>query len=471
MELTELIEGKPFLLMVLRKNYDIANARFFVRMGRESAESISAGCFRMSLKILRLPLVQRYAIPIRLPQDCKTTFVEILDASQDISCLYTLCNKEFSNPYHTGEQKETIVEMEMDEGKSANVENFFLKETYDLTDMSFKFERCGKPTKSDHSSKIKKQLESELRSNNHFFVETPDTDMVSGIYWINEKHWRLINDDGFMTTVAPESLYPSHAAVCMRGTLRQLHLAYLRGLRGEHDAKLPPDYITFPQLPDLLCIPPYVAVHHETVVALATLSHPGFTLDTVKIDYASSGVLSTRRGHYSIEKEIENPLSLWYNKYMRERWGLSEYVRYRRVLNMSSQEFSTNSNEWGRFYVQGGVIVGIVHPEGDVYGEVNIDLEPLNIMRARLRQLSQLPEASPNILDQVLTEGGLGRPSYVCYYNVVNGRMYISHPYFPYGKCLILHSDHLTEKEVELLRGKALKAADSLARYSVIKSK
>lgn len=457
--------------------------------------------FRLEYRLVRLPFSQRYALPVPLKTEYKTTYVEVLDASNDISCVYAQRHMEYLNPYEIKKSVETVVEVQEvsvntrtgdGQPKEDDLNSNMIAAVRKILNKSNETPLDIQIVKEDQKTVVPVnpilQYEAEYQSQQVVFIENKDAFMITGVFWANAEHWRACNEE-LLTPPSIHSLYPVNAAANMPSLLRQLHMIYVLSLKRSavYDSLLPqdiPNRIIYPHLPalDLNVLNDVLdSVKEEATTALAMV-YSGVDLpltETLLTDYENTGALVTRVGLYATDTTdvLANPLTPWLNKSVRRRWGMVDYVK-ERIHYGKTYPLSQTDSEWGRFFVKNGTIVGVLHPSGQTYGEIEHNTEPLQGLRIQLAKLENViwegGHWSNDTAEQVkkyvdgMIQQGLGETlTFVCYYNQESGFLYVSHPLFPPGTCIVFRPMESEYYELELLLNKVVKATESLTRYNI----
>lgn len=328
--------------------------------------------------------------------------------------------------------------------------------------------------------------------------------MVSGLYWKNAEHWETCYESDLWAAPSHESLLPIQGTANMPLLLRQLHMNYVSRLgkaNAKHDDPLPPDLLRagamYPQLMSLdsrVMNKLFDSVIEETRRALTGVFENATNPSSVRfrfVDYRDSVLLVTRRGLFGVEGgDVDgNPFSPLRNSYMCGRWGLNKYVDERYPLATGSKR-KLDRSRWGKFFVRNGRVVGVVHPTGHTYGQTRYDPEPLRMMRSQMKRIGEIDSGraaatggggggglstSPTssqlaavrkTVDEVIGQGLGPAITYVCYYDVGTGRVYLSHPLFTPGRCITLPPHPLTSPEMDLLLGAVRHAGSAIGLYS-----
>ena len=440
----------PVVLLVLAKDYDYKNANLFVRVGRESFEekgSVFSTAFRRENRLVRLPSVGSYAVPLRLNTGYRTTYIEVVDASHDISCVYLPRHGEYVNPYNVRETRETLIEVTTstlaDENSVCDDDNDrqaddndhdresevmrFVSSVFQMTeDREVQGQQGQQGQEQDNNgnnddgcqmivvenekkttrASVDPILASgaEYPSDRIVFVEAIGAEFITGVCWINSVHWSVCNDK-LLTAPLASSLYPVSASMDMPWLLRQLHVAYVEALGAEvlYDVAIPEDVsdrVIYPHLPLLnrdSLNQVYESVREETLCALA-MAYSDLNLpksEYLPTDYCNTAVLATSNGLYATGNKdiVGNPLSPWLNEHVRQRWGLRDYVRQRVYLGKTycAPDSQCPKRKWGRFVVYEGSITSINHPGGHTYGEEeSYNTRALQNLRAQLAKMQEI---------------------------------------------------------------------------------
>jgi len=509
-------ENAAVLLLVFHEKYSVKNARLLVRVGHESSKHggvVFTTVFREENNIIRLPLCCRYAIPVRLNAGYKTTFVEVLDTNTDTSCVFAGRHGEYVNPYGVKKSKEVVLEVTIpsakepasvhEEEKEADTHVLeFVSSVMKLADVTGKhYETPQRENEGEiYVTEEREQelpvdpileLESQYESCQPVFLENVESKMITGVYWCNERHWKMCNTELF-TAPLSDSLYPINAAWSMPILLRQLHMCFIESIETNvmynyvlpHDVS---DRVNFPHLPLIdatILNDLYTGIVREVIEALTLIYRdiPFPTLNVNFTDFADSSVLISREGLYGTSglDVSRNPFNPWTNSFFCKRWGLEEYINYRLHLGKTLLSVTKTRTPWCKFIVRNGLIESVQHATGQTYGDTVYDQTPLQTLRIQLNKLteaswieSELNEITSNSVQTSIDEmilRGLGQhPAIVCYANVNDGHVYVSHPLFPPGKCAVLSPTLPSLSEMELLIKQVKYASESLYRYYVMK--
>jgi len=501
------------ILLVFNELYDVKNARLLVRAGYESrrnAGTVYTTTFQKETRIVRLPGLRRYAIPVKLNTGYKTTIVEVVDTTTDISCVFAIRHGELVNPYGMKSTKEVVMEVTVPISEDCAVEQAhddqvlnFLSSVIKLADITggdgenLQLEPDGdvvcvaRETQREVCVDPILELETHYRSCQPVFVENRQATMITGTYWWNESHWRACNNE-LLTAPLSSSLYPVDAAWSMPMLLRQLHMCFVKPMERnvKYDYVMPQnvkDRASFPQLFEVdanTLISLYTGVARDVMLALSQIyrdipfppSHVNFT------DFKDSSILITRADLYRTNglDVLRNPFNPWTNGFFCRRWGLEEYTNYRSHLGQTLHEVPGSKSSWCVFTIRDALIESVKHATGQTYGDIDYDNRPLQTLRIQLMQLceaawngSELSETTAKTV-QTCIDGmilrGLGRhPAIICYANVDDGRMYVTHPLFPPGKCVAFYPPLVSGAEIELLVSEVRRATESLYRHSITK--
>jgi len=517
-------EHATVLLLVFNEKYSVKNARLLVRVGHESSKRdgiVFATVFREENNIVRLPLCCRYAIPVRLNTGYKTTFVEVLDISTDTSCVFAGRHGEYVNPYGVKKSKETVLEVtipaavegtasvraeeeEEKEEEAADAQVLeFVSSVMKLADVTGKhYETAQRENEGEIYVAEERQrevtvdpileLESQYRSCQPVFIENAQSKMITGAYWCNEHHWEMCNSELF-TAPLSDSLYPINAAWSMPILLRQLHMCFIESIETNvmYNYMLPHDVsdrVNFPHLPPIdtnILNDLYTGVAREVIEALSLIYRdiPFPTLHVNFTDFADSSVLITREGLYGTNglDVWRNPFNPWTNSFFCKRWGLEEYTDYRLHLGETLPPVrEIMRTQWCKFIVRDGLVEGVKHATGQTYGDTVYDQTPLQTLRIQLNKLAEASWIGPELnsitsnsvqtsIDDMILRGLGQHPAIVCYANVNDGHVYVSHPLFPPGKCVAFFPTSPSLNEMELLIKQLKYASESLYRYYVTK--
>lgn len=500
------------LLLVFNEQYNVKNARLLVRVGHESRKStgtVHATTFRKESKVVRLHCLRRYAVPIKLDTGYKTTFVEVVDTATDTSCVFLGRHGEYTNPYGVKRTKEAVMEVTVPVVEPATEQRSetdaevlsFVSSVIRLADVTgrdtanWQMEtdnlRVAEEREREVSVDPILEIEAQYKSCQPVCVENVHAKMITGVYWCNEHHWMSCND-GLLAAPLSDSLYPINAAWSMPVFLRQLHMCFIKSLETcvEYDCTLPHDITDKVMFPHLFMLEPstltdlYTGVGREVLLALSLIYQDiPFPPTAVNFtDFKDSYALITRERLYRTNglDVLRNPFSPWTNSFFCRRWDLEEYTSYRMHLGEALCEVPEHSSSWCKFIVQDGLVESVKHASGQTYGEVDYDVRPLQTLRIQLMKLSEAvwieSEMTEATLRQVQTSidemilRGLGkRPAIVCYANVDDGRMYVTHPLFPPGRCVAFYTPLMSCNEIELLMSQVKPAAESLYRHFVTK--
>ena len=85
------LDGKQTILfLVVSDNFEIAEARIYIRLGLESKDRngiIIATNFKSEDRVVKMPNSSQLAIPVYLKPSYYTTFIELVDASTGLTCI------------------------------------------------------------------------------------------------------------------------------------------------------------------------------------------------------------------------------------------------------------------------------------------------------------------------------------------------------------------------------------------------
>lgn len=436
------------LLVVLARGYDVENASLLYRMAmeRDGGTVFCTGFSRVG-RCVRLPL-ERVAVPVKLDTAHRTVFVEILDVATNVGCTMMRRHGELKNPYRDGEERVSIVEAPSPE--AAGPEAGFLEDLLRLSRMAETEVRRA----PEHPLL---RAEAQYKRTQPVFVESAGG-LVAGLYWCREDHWTTCNEQ---LTAAPlrDGLFPATAAVAMNHVLRELHLELTRAVLGTatFPAETPnfAERLPFPQLSAIVRV--NASVYETVLEEFQQASTRACPTDwpppeALPMDHEGNWVALHQRNVYAIPP-AGNPLSPFHNDGVAERWRLGEYVALR--AGLVGRRSRRAESEWTVARMKGGRFVGVSHATGWTYGETALDAAPLRNLRR----------------ERDVTEAGLvsavgNRPQALCYFNVASGRIVITHPLFPAGRCIAMHVPAaLARGEVELLTGEGRRAAESLGGY------
>ena len=498
-------------MLVFNENYNLKNARLLVRVGHESSKQngvVFTTVFREENNIVRLPLSCRYAIPVRLNTGYKTTFVEVLDTNTDTSCVFAGRHGEYVNPYDVKKSKETVLEVtipvaaSVEENEADTQVIDFVSSVMKLADVTGKhYEKSQTENEAEVYVAEEREretvvdpfleLESQYRSCQPVFIENVEAKMITGAYWCNEHHWKMCNNELF-TAPLSDSLYPINAAWSMPILLRQLHMCFIESIETNvvYNHVLPQDVSDKVNFPHLFPLDPnilhelYIGVAREVIEALSLIYHDiPFPPQQVNFtDFEDSSVLITREGLYGTIglDVIRNPFNPWMNSFFRKRWGLEEYTNYRLHLGKTLPPVTDTKTHWCKFIVRDGLVEGVKHATGQTYGDIVYDQTPLQTLRVQLNKLAEASWIRSDVnditsssvqtsIDDMILRGLGQHPTIVCYADVNDGHVYLSHPLFPPGKCVAFFPPSPSLDEMELLIKQVKYASESLYRYHLTK--
>jgi hypothetical protein len=470
------------LLVVLANAVDTIAMKLFVRVGKECTAGATTFSyttnFRREKRLKRICRTNYYAVPIRLSSEQTTTFVELLDTTTDTSSVIILRHGRYGNPYAPERTQETLAEVtrgeeeqEEEEEEEEEERRDFVTGAFDLANVKIVSTKMEE-TATDPVLEIETMYERDRP----VFVESSDDRFVAGLYWCNAKHWEECNERHIWSAPLTNSLISVNTCAHMPSYLRQLHMSYVSALEKSvvYDALLPNDLLE--ALPSICTLSPNVekklqrSVLEETLRALVSAAHADSRSSTHHsfIDYRESVLLLTRYGLYGIGggEAKGNPLTPVFNEYTRRRWNLETYVKKLWELTTSTTTIRSPV-EWCTFFIRNAVIVGVDRGASELnYGVTRYVTDPLRTMQARLKAAA-LFQPSDDHVNEIIADGLSPHPTYVCSHNTRTGHIYVSHPLFARGKCVLLQSPPLSSDELMLLRGPVSRAAVSLDDFCI----
>ena len=493
--------------------------------------------FRSVRDYVTLPYNLGFAIAVPLSQGERTTFVDVYDRQKDVSNFFIQRHGAYVNPYRRHRRKETVLEKvprreggeeerEAEEQTarvsfedrrsggwvSEEAKRTFLDDLYTIAETSS--EGKGDDDDDDNDDNADKEesregegsarlqvtalnrtvedevnpllvMEQEYRSSTHVFIPVKEaTEILRGVYWANEAHWEDCNTDLF-TVPSPLDMANVMSSMTMPYHLNDIHGCFVLYLHPtmQKDVGVPNDLgdlkVSFPHIPINLdrttenCL--YEKVTTSVLVALQGVpSRPlPRTVSCAKTDYGDSCCLVECSNLYA-DNTLNNPLSISYNAYMRNRWHLLDYELERRritgcmdlsrkeAMNMKQGRSSSNSSSsssWCRFTVRNDTIFSVTHSNGTTYGEPCLSDTPLeNMAKAvnafKAKNLRQSVRSTGNggwhvinSMNKVLEEGLSLDSCIVVYMNTKTGHLFITHPLFPAGKCVRLGGKEYLERD------------------------
>ena len=499
-------------------------------------------------RLVWIPFLQRFALPVHLNSNRATTFIEIIDTTIDISCVYCTRHGEYVNPYFLNKCKETVVEIEygctsdlhceqktseshgIPRGRNGEDETK-VSEMNDMNDQDIIFisnilglsvdDSAGSGDVLLHGSSpcnvevvgkkhqesvvpedTAMEMEMEYRRNQPVFAGNESARLVSGVFWLNSIHWSKCNES-LIKAPLRNSIFPVYASTAIPCLLRQLHMIYVSELESSCVFDVPfqsdiPNRVFYPEIPALTSRTLenlYQSVKGETLCALAMVfSDMTFPkMDVEFTDYGDVAALLTFDRLYASDvlDTSGNPLSPWFNNYICRRWGMTEYVRHRRLLcksrfsarckNQNECHTQRSEKSWCRFIIRKGVVTAIQHANGDTRGDIEYDTRPLQTLRSKIAKVNHLvvlntvqctEEKAQKIMhcvDNMIHEALGDSPPFMCHMNTNSGHLYISHPLFPLGRGVVFTPPEPSFNEVNKLFNCVLPAIESLYKYCVTK--